>query len=87
MAAGKYWALYQDHVASCAIRIAREAYAVTSIERAIVNVKIARASGTTTTTTTTMMMMTTPPPLRDRPQTRARRQRRGHPQRARSRRS
>jgi hypothetical protein len=42
MAAGKYWALYQDHIASCAIRIAREAYAVIPIERVIVNVKVAR---------------------------------------------
>lgn len=47
MAAGKYWALYQDHVASCAIRIARETYAVTSIERVIVNVKIARLDPST----------------------------------------
>lgn len=47
MAAGKYWALYQDHVASCAIRIAREAYAVTPIERVIVNVKIARMDPST----------------------------------------
>ena len=47
MAAGKYWALYQDHVASCAIRIAREAYAVTPIERAIVNVRAVRLDPST----------------------------------------
>jgi hypothetical protein len=47
MAAGKSWALYQDHVASCAIRIAREAYAVTPIERVIVNVKVARLDPST----------------------------------------
>lgn len=40
--AGKYWGLYQDHVASCAIRIAREAYAVTPVERVIVNVRTTR---------------------------------------------
>jgi hypothetical protein len=47
MATGKYWALYQDHVASCAIRIAREAYAITPIERVIVNVKAARVNSRT----------------------------------------
>jgi hypothetical protein len=47
MAAGKYWALYQDHVASCAIRIAREAYAITPIERVIVNVNVARPDPST----------------------------------------
>jgi hypothetical protein len=47
MAAGKYWALYQDHVASCAIRIARETYAITPIERVIVNVQAARLDPST----------------------------------------
>jgi hypothetical protein len=47
MAAGKYWALYQDHVASCAIRIAREAYAVLPIERVIVNVRVLRLDSRT----------------------------------------
>jgi hypothetical protein len=47
MAAGKYWALYQDHVASCAIRIAREAYAITPIERVIVNVRVSRLDPST----------------------------------------
>lgn len=47
IAPSKYWALYQDHVASCAIRIAREAYAVTPVERVIVNIKIARLDPST----------------------------------------
>jgi len=47
MAAGKYWALYQDHVASCAIRIAREAYAIIPIERVIVNIKVTRLDPST----------------------------------------
>jgi len=47
IAAGRYWALYQDHVASCALRIAREAYAVIPIERVIVNVRIARLDPST----------------------------------------
>jgi hypothetical protein len=47
MAAGKYWALFQDHLASCAIRIAREAYAVTPIDRVIVNVKVLRLDPST----------------------------------------
>jgi hypothetical protein len=42
LAPGRYWTLYQDHVASCALRIAREAQAVTPLERVIVNVKLAR---------------------------------------------
>lgn len=47
MAAGKYWALYQDHLASCALRIAREAYAVLPIERVIANVRVARLDPST----------------------------------------
>jgi hypothetical protein len=47
MPAGKYWALYQDHVASCAIRVAREAYAITPIERVIVNMKVVRLNSST----------------------------------------
>ena len=38
MPAGRYWALYQDHVCACAIRVAREIFAVLPIQRAIVNV-------------------------------------------------
>ena len=47
MAAGKYWALYQDHVASCALRVARETFAVLPIERAIVNVHTVQLDSTT----------------------------------------
>lgn len=47
MAAGKYWALYQDHVASCSLRIAREVYAIIPIERVIVNVKVTRLDPST----------------------------------------
>ncbi|HEY0192461.1 MAG TPA: hypothetical protein VGC42_15180 [Kofleriaceae bacterium] len=47
MAAGKYWALFQDHVASCALRIAREAYAILPVERVIVNVRISRLDSST----------------------------------------
>ena len=38
MAAGKYWLLYQDHVCSAALRIARETFAVLPIQRVIVNI-------------------------------------------------
>lgn len=38
MPATRYWALYQDHVCACAIRVAREVFAVLPIQRAIVNV-------------------------------------------------
>ncbi|MDB4969726.1 MAG: hypothetical protein JWN44_5415 [Myxococcales bacterium] len=38
MAATKYWALYQDHVCSCALKIARETFGVLPIKRVIVNV-------------------------------------------------
>jgi hypothetical protein len=38
MGAGRYWALYQDHVCSVAIRIAAEAFAVLPVARAIVNI-------------------------------------------------
>jgi len=38
MAAGRYWALYQDHVCSTALRLAREAFAVLPVSRAIVNI-------------------------------------------------
>jgi hypothetical protein len=41
LAPDTYWALYREHVASCAIRIAREALAITPIERVIVNVQVA----------------------------------------------
>jgi hypothetical protein len=38
MPAGRYWALYQDHVCSCALRAAREALALLPVSRVIVNV-------------------------------------------------
>lgn len=38
MAKGRYWALYQDHVCSVAIRVAREALAVLPLVRVVVNV-------------------------------------------------
>jgi hypothetical protein len=47
MAAGRYWALYQDHVCSCALRIANETFAVLPISRVIVNI------GTVQTNTST----------------------------------
>lgn len=36
--AGRYWALYQDHVCSAAIRVAREAFAVLPLSRVVVNI-------------------------------------------------
>jgi hypothetical protein len=38
MPAGRYWALYQDHICSAAIRMAREAFAVLPVSRAVVNI-------------------------------------------------
>jgi hypothetical protein len=38
MAVGRYWDLYQDHVCSCALRVARETLAVLPITRAVVSV-------------------------------------------------
>ena len=42
MAIGKYWALFQDHVCSSALRIAREVFAVVGTERVVVNMRIVR---------------------------------------------
>ncbi|WP_207217822.1 MULTISPECIES: hypothetical protein [Sorangium] len=36
--AGRYWELYQDHVCSCALRVAREIFALLPVERVVVNV-------------------------------------------------
>ncbi|MDB4962534.1 MAG: hypothetical protein JWP01_2533 [Myxococcales bacterium] len=36
--AGRYWSIYQDHVCSCALRIALETFAVLPVRRAIVNI-------------------------------------------------
>lgn len=38
MTASKYWALYQDYVCSCAIRVAREVFAVLPVSRVVTNV-------------------------------------------------
>jgi hypothetical protein len=37
MPAGRYWELYQDHVCSCAIRLANEAFSILPVVRVIVN--------------------------------------------------
>jgi hypothetical protein len=38
MPSGRYWALYQDHVCSCALRVAGECFAVLPVSRVIVNI-------------------------------------------------
>lgn len=38
MATGRYWALFQDYVCSCAIRVARETFAVLPVQRVVANV-------------------------------------------------
>lgn len=47
MAAGRYWALYQDHVCSCALRLARESLGVLPVSRVIVNVNMPRLDTST----------------------------------------
>lgn len=47
MAIGKYWTIYQDHICSAAIRVAREVFAALPIERAIVNVRSVRVDSRT----------------------------------------
>ncbi len=47
MAIGKYWALFQDHVCSCALRIALETFAVIPVGRAIVNIAVIRRDTST----------------------------------------
>lgn len=42
MPAGRYWALHQDYVCSCALRAARETLAVLPVARVIVNVSAKR---------------------------------------------
>jgi hypothetical protein len=39
----KYWALFRDHVQSCAIRVARETFAALPIDSVVVNVMIERS--------------------------------------------
>lgn len=38
MAGGRRWALYQDHVCSCALRVAREIFGTAPVNRVIVNI-------------------------------------------------
>jgi hypothetical protein len=38
IAAGTYWGLYQDYVCGCALRIAREVFALLPLPRVVVNV-------------------------------------------------
>jgi hypothetical protein len=47
MAAGKYWALYQDHVCSCALRLASETFGVLPVSRVLVNVRATRLDTST----------------------------------------
>lgn len=47
MAQGKYWALYQDHVCSAALRVARETFAVLPVARVIVNTHTRRLNTST----------------------------------------
>jgi len=47
IAAGRYWALYQDHVCSAAIRVAREVFAVLPVSRAVVNIGPVRLNTST----------------------------------------
>ena len=47
MAAGKYWALYQDYVCACAIRLARETLAVLPVQRVIVNIGRSQVNSST----------------------------------------
>lgn len=44
---GRYWALYQDHVCSAAIRVARETFAVLPVSRVIVNIGPVRMNTST----------------------------------------
>jgi hypothetical protein len=47
LAAGKYWTLYQDHICSCALRVAGEVFAVLPISRVIVNVGTVKTNKST----------------------------------------
>lgn len=47
MPAGRYWALHQDYVCSCALRVARETLAVLPVTRVIVNVSARRIDSST----------------------------------------
>lgn len=47
MALGRYWALYQDYVCSCAIRVAREALAVLPVSRVVISIGASRLDTST----------------------------------------
>lgn len=47
MPKGHYWELYQDHVCSCALRVASEVFAALPVERVIVNTGTREISSTT----------------------------------------
>jgi len=47
MPANRYWGLYQDHVCSCALRIAAETFAVVPVSRVIVNMGTLRNNPST----------------------------------------
>lgn len=47
MPAGRYWALHQDYVCSCALRVARETFSVLPINRVIVNMSARRMDSST----------------------------------------
>jgi len=52
----RYWALYQDHVCGCAIRIARDGFALLPIPRVVVNVATASLDTSTGHLTPTMIL-------------------------------
>jgi len=47
MAVSRYWTLYQDHVCSCALRVANETFAVLPVSRVVTNVGVARTNTST----------------------------------------
>jgi hypothetical protein len=47
LATGKYWVLFQDHICSCALRLARDAFAMLPVDRVIVNIGGATLNSTT----------------------------------------
>jgi hypothetical protein len=47
MAAGRYWALYQDHLCSAALRVARELFDLLPVSRAVVNIGPVRVNTAT----------------------------------------
>jgi hypothetical protein len=47
LAAGTYWALYQDYVCGCALRVAREIFALLPLPRVVINVSLAGVDSST----------------------------------------